>query len=81
MRRLRWLDGIADHGHESGRSPGDAEGPGSLACVESPGAGHDLVTEQRQRQGGFRGSGSRNVKRPGHLRTSLPRPPPGQHLL
>ena len=50
MRRLRWLDGIADNGHESGRSPGDAEGPGSLACMRSPGAGHDLVTKQQQQQ-------------------------------
>ena len=36
------------NGHEFEQAPGDGEGQGNLACC-SPWVGHDLVTEQQQK--------------------------------
>ena len=34
-QRMRWLDGIADSGHEFEQTPGDGEGQGSQVCCRS----------------------------------------------
>ena len=36
------------NGHEFEQAPGDGEGQGNLACC-SPWVGHDLATEQQQK--------------------------------
>ena len=45
VRWHHWLNG-----HESEQTPGDSEGPGSLASCSPQGlrVGHDLATEQQQ---------------------------------
>ena len=45
---MRQLGGITDSVDEFEQAPGDGEGQGNLACC-SPWVGHDLVTEQQQK--------------------------------
>ena len=48
QQRMRWLDGITDHGHEFEQTQEDSEGQGSLVCC-SPWEHrirHEWVTEQ-----------------------------------